>query len=85
MIRSGVLGCEYKVEYILNDFTILLAEMRSEIVASLIRVLVLHTKKPISSLVIPATQMRFPSIPLSLAVLAYDCLCFGFVYSLGLK
>ena len=47
----------------LTNFTILLAEMRSEIVGSLAS----HTKKLISGLVIPAIQFSFPSIPLSLS------------------
>ena len=38
--------------------------MRSEIVASLICVLVLHTKNLISGHVIPAIQFSFPRIPI---------------------
>ena len=79
MIRSGVLGCEYRQVYFLTNFTILLAEMRLEIVASLIRVLVSHTKKLISGLVISAIQFSFPSIPLCLVVSVCNSLRFGFL------
>ena len=54
--------------FFLTNFTILLAEIRLEIVASLICVLVSHMKKRISGLVIPAVKFSFPSIPLSLVV-----------------
>ena len=69
----------------LTNFTILLAEMRSEIVASLICVLVLHMKKLISGLVIPAIQFSFPSIPLSLVFLFATVYVLDFCSHLGLK
>ena len=68
-----------------TNFTILLAEMRFEIVATLICVLALHMKKLISGLVILVIQLSFPSIPLSLVVSACNNLGFGFFQSCWVK
>ena len=48
---------------------------------SLTCVLVLHTKKLISGLVIPAIQFNFPSIPLSLVILVCNRFVFKFLQS----
>ena len=48
-----------QVGVFLTNLTVLLAEVRSEIVASLIRVRVSHTKELISGPVIPAIQFTF--------------------------
>ena len=52
----------YVVVFCVN-FTILLAAIKSETVASFTHVLASQTKNLISGFVFPATQFSFPSIP----------------------
>ena len=60
----SIVGLRTYVVVFCVNFSTLLVAIKSETVASVTRVLVSQTKKLISSLVIPATQFSFPSIPL---------------------
>ena len=61
-------GIQIYVIVFCMSFTILLAAIKAETVASFTGVLVSLTKKLISGLVIPATQFSFPSIPLRMVI-----------------